>query len=141
MPITPQFQLSQSATHVTVEIRVPHVRVNVDSVEIVVENSTVHFSSPPYLLMLTFPAPLLEDAEQECAKYDPLKEGGTIILKLAKQEPAMWPDLDLMGALLTPKTPTRAVPSIQVMSESLSQDDKHEDSVYTGTREPFRYSE
>ena len=104
MPLTPHFELSQTITHVTVDIRVPHVRVSVDSVEIMVDDATLHFSSPPYLLVLTFPAALV-DTEEESAKYDPVKNGGMVSVTLAKQEPAMWPDLDLMGALMAPKQP------------------------------------
>jgi len=138
MPITPHFQLSQTLAHVIVEIRVPHVRVSVDSVEILVEDCCLHFSSPPYLLVLTFPYSLLEDAEQECAKYDPCKEGGTITLKLIKKEAVMWPDLDLMGALLTPKKTAGKRAGIEIMSESsLVEEDETESDTEECNNDPL----
>ncbi|KAI2493344.1 SHQ1 protein [Fragilaria crotonensis] len=119
MPITPQFHLSQTPSHVSIEIRVPHVRVSVDSVEVLVEGDTLHFSSPPYLLILTFPGQFAETDSSESAKYDPSREGGMIFMDLKKQEPELWPDLDLLGNLMRPKgppsfgTPMRA----QIVSE------------------------
>ena len=131
MPITPHFVLSQSLTHVTVDIRVPHVRVSVQSVQVVVDGPSLHFSSSPYLLVLTFPAPLVGD-ESECATYDPSRDGGTITLKLMKQEPAIWPDLDLMGALLTPKKTRTRGAAIEILDESTlpqtDDDSKNEES-------------
>ena len=106
-------------THVAVDIRVPHVRVSVDSTEVVVDGSCLHFSSAPYLLVLTFPAPLLDNDVEGCATYDPSKNGGTISLKLTKEEPGMWPDLDLMGSLLTPRKSTRTA-GIEILDESSS---------------------
>jgi protein SHQ1 len=118
MPLTPHFELSQTTTHVTVDIRVPHVRVSVDSVEIIVDQSTLHFSSPPYLLVLTFPAALV-DNEEESAKYDPVKNGGMVSVTLTKQEPAIWPDLDLMGTLMAPKQPkSNQRGGIEILDES-----------------------
>lgn len=135
MPITPHFELSQSLTHVIVEIRVPHVRVSVDSVEIVVDDCTLHFSSPPYLLVLTFPAAIVDNSEG-AAKYDPSRNGGMITLNIQKKEAAMWPGLDLMGALMTPKknnSGTRAVPGIELLHEEQddnadTQDDDQQDN-------------
>jgi protein SHQ1 len=103
MPITPHFHLSQSLTHVVVEIRVPHIRVSVDTVEILVEDDTLHFSSPPYLLVLKFPADFANLESNETAKFDPSREGGMIILELTKLEPDLWPNLDLLAKLLRPK--------------------------------------
>lgn len=124
--ITPHFELSQTTTHVTVEIRVPHVRVSIESVEIVVETSTLHFSSPPYLLVLTFPAALVDNTEGECATYDPCKNGGTIFISLVKQEPAAWPDLDLMGALMAPRIKTTRQGAIEILDESVHAEEEQE---------------
>ena len=132
MPITPHFHLSQTFTHVGLEIRVPHVRVTVDSVEVLVEDDTLHFSSPPYLLILTFPAPLAETDCSETAKYDPSRDGGMISIELKKKQPELWPDLDLLGRLMRPKGPPMVVPgskplSVQVLSDErfagLEEDD------------------
>jgi protein SHQ1 len=103
MPITPHFSLSQSITHVVVEIRVTHIRVSIDTVEVLVDDATLHFSSPPYLLVLKFPANFANLESNETAKYDPSREGGMIILELTKLEPDIWPNLDLLGKLLRPK--------------------------------------
>jgi SHQ1 protein len=57
MPITPLFALFQTDTHVTVEIRVPHIRVSRESlqVELSDDNSVLHFASLPiYTLRLDF---------------------------------------------------------------------------------------
>lgn len=106
MPITPQFCLSQELKEVIVEIRVPHVRVSVQSLEVVVEGPVLHFSSPPYLLVLTFPASLRDDENHEgCATFDPSNQGGMVTLRLFKAIPSLWPNLDLVGALVAPKQP------------------------------------
>jgi len=39
MPITPKFELSQTPTHVVVDVRVPHVRVSPDAVQVVLTAS------------------------------------------------------------------------------------------------------
>jgi protein SHQ1 len=139
MPITPHFHLSQTLTHVSVEIRVPHVRVTVDSVEVLVEDDTFHFSSPPYLLILTFPAPLAETDCSETAKYDPSREGGMISIQLKKKEPDLWPDFDLLGRLMRPKgtaasTLSAVKPlSVQVLSDEsfvgVDEDDDDDESL------------
>jgi SHQ1 protein len=57
MPITPVFALFQTDTHVTIEIRVPHIRVSRESlqVELSDDNSVLHFASLPiYTLRLDF---------------------------------------------------------------------------------------
>lgn len=130
MPITPHFELSQSLTHVTVEIRVPHVRVSVDSVEIVVDKNSLHFYSSPYLLVLNFPHSLVDNEEKEgVAKYDPCREGGMIILSIPKKEPAIWPDLDLMGALMAPKKPNgRTRGGIEILNESSVDNGEQDDN-------------
>ena len=117
MPITPQFNLSQTLSHVSIEIRVPHVRVSIDSVEVLVEGDTFHFSSPPYLLVLNFPAQFAETDSSESAKYDPSRDGGMIFLDLKKQEPELWADLDLLGKLMRPKGPSLGPLRAQVLSE------------------------
>ena len=124
MPITPQFNLAQTLTHVSIEIRVPHVRVSIDSVEVLVEGDTFHFSSPPYLLVLNFPGQFAETDSSESAKYDPSREGGLILLDLKKEEPELWADLDLLGNLMRPKAPSSYVTPLraQVLSEERYED-------------------
>ena len=130
MPITPHFHLSQTLTHVGVEIRVPHVRVSVESVEVLVDREKLHFSSPPYLLILQFPAPFAETDASESAKYDPSRDGGVITLDLKKQEPELWPDLDLLGQLMRPKMPSSHKPlRAEVVSEERNEADNQEETI------------
>ena len=98
MPLTPRFQLSQTPSHVLVTVQAPHVRVNKESVQVVVtDDSVLHFASPPYLLKLDFaPRAFAEAADEGCATYD----GSQIMLKLRKQVPGDWENLDLLGQLV-----------------------------------------
>ncbi|CAB9523340.1 Protein SHQ1 homolog [Seminavis robusta] len=107
MPITPHFEISQTDDHVMIDILVPHVRVSHESLQVVLsdENKCLHFASPPYLLLLTFQHAFQENAEDACAQYDPLRSYGRIVLKLAKLEAGIyWEDLDMVGALMKPRT-------------------------------------
>jgi SHQ1 protein len=57
MPITPHFTIAQTLTHIELDIRVPHVRVTPESIQVVlVDNAILHFAAPPYLLILNFAA-------------------------------------------------------------------------------------
>ena len=131
MPITPHFDLSQTESHVTIEIRVPHVRVSVDSVEVLVDGSTFHFSSAPYLLVLDFPAPLRDasdDDDANTAKYDPVREGGMITVELVKLEAAMWDDLDMIGKLMRSKKSSQPV-RVTILSEESNADPDENDEA------------
>jgi protein SHQ1 len=105
MPITPHFLLTQTPTHVQLEIRVPHVRVSAESIQVVVDDEQVlHFSSPPYLLILHFaPRCFHESAAESCATYEPTIADGTIRLALQKDRPGEWENLDLLGHLTRPR--------------------------------------
>jgi len=106
MPITPHFELSQTDDHVIIRIRVPHVRVSFESVQVVLtdENRCLHFASQPYLLVLTFSNAFEENADEACAQYDPFQDHGRIVLRLAKASPGLWwDDLDMVGALVKPR--------------------------------------
>ena len=132
MPLTPQFKLSQTLTHVNLEISVPHVRVSIDSVEVLVEEDTLHFSSPPYLLILKFPSQFAPSDTGESAQYDPSREGGMIFLELKKYHPELWSDLDLLGKLMQPRkssvgTPFRAHVLSEESFESAIENDNIED--------------
>ena len=100
MPITPHFSLTQTDTHIELNIRVPHVRVTAESIQVVVDDDqVVHFSAPPcYLLQLHFgPHRFHPTAAEACAKYEPTIENGTIFLSLKKEQPGVWENLDLLG--------------------------------------------
>lgn len=116
MPITPHFHLSQTDTHVELRIRVPHVRVTAESIQVVVdchddnneEDSTVHFSSPPYLLVLQFaPYKFHATAAEACARYEPTVDQGTVFLSLRKETAGVtWSNLDLLGQWTKPQNRT-----------------------------------
>ena len=104
MPITPHFDLSQTATHICLHISVPHVRVSPESIQVVLDHheNVLHFSSSPYLLLLDFGPSCCFDpaAAESCAKYEPTIKHGTIVLELLKATPGVeWPHLDLLGRL------------------------------------------
>lgn len=122
MPIIPRFDLTQTLTHIIVTIRVPHVRVSPDQVQVVLtdENTVLHFASPPYLLVINFAVPRTttsitaqtttpnneqqqrfhESAEESCARYEPTIENGIITLELRKETPGIWENLDLLGRMV-----------------------------------------
>ncbi|KAL9188441.1 hypothetical protein ACHAXT_006819 [Thalassiosira profunda] len=68
MPLVPRYALSQTPTHVALELSIPHVRVSTSTLELVVVDGTdLHLHAPPtYLLKLTFPGRVVgEDAVEE----------------------------------------------------------------------------
>lgn len=127
MPITPHFHLTQTVSHVHLDIRVPHIRVSKDTIEVLVDENTVHFSNPPYLLLLDFPGPFAFEAEGESAKYDPTREGGMVTLELKKQQPEYWKDLDLIGQLVKPKK-NATILRAQIISQENSSDKQVEEN-------------
>mmetsp|Transcript_19677 Transcript_19677/g.29197 ORF Transcript_19677/g.29197 Transcript_19677/m.29197 type:complete len:536 (-) Transcript_19677:64-1671(-) len=125
MPITPHFHLSQTISHVTIEIKVPHIRVSAETIEVFVDGRTVHFSNPPYLLLLDFPD--LFEAEGETAKYDPTCEGGMVTIELKKHQPEYWKDLDLIGQLMKPRK-NASILRAQIISKESGLDSTVEDN-------------
>lgn len=112
MPITPRFHLSQTTTHLIITIHIPHIRVSASTLEIIVDKDEFHFYSSPYLLHLNFNSNNndnrnLVDDESICkeakAMYDPLKENGTLVVNIWKEEEGIWDDLDLLGRLMMNK--------------------------------------
>jgi len=57
MPIIPRYNLSQTSTHVNIEVSIPHVRVSTATLDLVIVDGTeIHLYAPPtYLLKLTLP--------------------------------------------------------------------------------------
>ena len=103
MPITPHFKLSQSSTQLVVTIRIPHIRVSASTIEVVVDGTEFHFFSSPYLLHLSFPHNLLDDAEtcrEAKATYDPSDKNGTLTVTIWKEEEGIWDNLDLLSNLV-----------------------------------------
>ena len=103
MPITPRFKLSQTSTHLTIVIHIPHIRVSVSTIETLVEGADFHFHSSPYLLFLSFPGKLLDDAEtcrEAKAIYDPSDQNGVLTVVVWKEDEGIWKDLDLLGNLV-----------------------------------------
>eukprot|EP00536_Pseudo-nitzschia_multiseries_P018748 jgi/Psemu1/57156/gm1.57156_g len=100
MPLTPRFSLTQSPTHVYVEISVPSFRLAAGEdggMEVVLtgeRNSEFHFYAKPYLLKLNFfPNGFVDDEEEEAkgstagskssARYDPSEQ--TVVVPLRKK--------------------------------------------------------
>ena len=105
MPITPRFVLSQTDEVLTVTIRTPHVRVSASTLEVVIDDDAFHFYSPPYLLRLTLPGRLVDDAEsgrEAKATYDPSRDNGTVTVTIykAQEDVGQWDGLDLVGRLM-----------------------------------------
>ena len=68
MPILPRYNLTQTATHLTVEVSIPHVRVSTATLDLVIVDGTeLHLYAPPtYLLKLNLPGRVVsEDAVEE----------------------------------------------------------------------------
>ncbi|KAL3803046.1 hypothetical protein ACHAW5_006870 [Stephanodiscus triporus] len=68
MPIIPRYNLAQTATHLTVEVSIPHVRVSMSTLDLVIVDGTeLHLYAPPtYLLRLNLPGRVVdEDAVEE----------------------------------------------------------------------------
>lgn len=105
MPIKPQFAITQTDTHINLEIRVPHVRVTSESVQVAItDDSVLHFASPPYLLVLEFaPQEFHETADESCATYEPTIRNGVIQLLLKKKKKGQWENLDLLGRMVPNK--------------------------------------
>lgn len=103
MPITPNFTIDQTDTHVLLEISVPHIRVCDLQVVLTDDNTVLHFASVPpiYLLVLSFaPHSFQEEEDEACnAKFDPMLRNGTVRLELRKKSPGQWENLDLGGRL------------------------------------------
>ncbi|GKY97370.1 hypothetical protein MPSEU_000695400 [Mayamaea pseudoterrestris] len=137
MPITPQFTLSQTDSHIILDISVPHVRVNLDSMHLALSeaNHRLHWACPPYLLILNFERALAETAAEQAeaeseaaamaaaaATFHPMIQNGTLRLMLAKAQPNLtWTDLDLLGKLMPIKQDARQTTSQwiqQVVKES-----------------------
>lgn len=103
MPIKPHFKLSQSLSQLVIIIRVPHIRVSASTIEIDVDGSEFHFFSSPYLLHLSFPDRLIDDAEnckEAKASYDPYDQNGTLTVTIWKEEEKHWENLDLLSNLI-----------------------------------------
>lgn len=65
MPITPRYRLTQTPTHVSIHVSIPHVRVSPKTLELIVDGCELHLYAPPtYLLKLVLPADVVD--EQLC---------------------------------------------------------------------------
>ena len=75
MPITPRYHLSQTHSHVSIHVAIPHVRVSHKTLELIVEGTEVNLYAPPtYLLKLTLPAEVVDEYLHERS----LDKGGII---------------------------------------------------------------
>jgi len=84
MPITPRYSLTQTSTHLHIEISIPHVRVSTSTIELrVLDGTEVNVYAPPtYLLRLKLPDRVIdEDAVEDnlsCSAIglSPIREEG-----------------------------------------------------------------
>ena len=68
MPITPRYSLTQTTSHLQIEVSIPHVRVSTSTLELrIVDGTEVNLYAPPtYLLRLTLPGRVIdEDAVED----------------------------------------------------------------------------
>ena len=93
--ITPRFELSQTASELTVTVHAKYVRSQ--AVSILVASDVLHFHAHPYFLRLSFPHSV-QDAEDPPATYD--ADTGMLNVTLAKCEEKLWADLDLLSKFL-----------------------------------------
>jgi len=126
MPITPRFKISQTDAQIIIAIHIPHIRVSASTLDILVDGCDFHFHSSPYLLYLSFPGRLLDDAEtlrEAKASYDPSNQNGVVTVTIFKADEGFWKDLDLLGNLMNRNGPVPAsdgIPreKIQVLASS-----------------------
>ena len=76
MPIIPRYNLSQTSTHVSIEVSIPHVRVSTSTLDLVIVDGTeIHLYAPPtYLLKLTLPNRVISEDDVD----DSLARAATI---------------------------------------------------------------
>ena len=118
MPLTPRFDIKQNSTEVWIHVHVPNIRINNDSMEILLtDNCTLHFYASPYLLKLNFSPNEFIDTDAEdgvvSAQYDPSQQKVKIPLQKKHPSDDPWPNLELTGRLLEPtEIPTKWLHSV-----------------------------
>jgi protein SHQ1 len=123
--ITPRFSCSQNDRSVIVSAYCPAVRAS--EIEIHVDDTLLSLHVAPYFLRLSFPASILED-DQSSAVYDPASGYLTLTLtKLNRGE--NFPDLDLLGKLLSPPPPAAQSTPRNATIEVLSSQDTSGNTV------------
>lgn len=81
MPIIPHYNLSQTVTHVYINVNVPHVRVSPKTLELIVDESEVHLYAPPtYLLKLVLPDKVVDENLYE-RSLDPITNNPGLVIK------------------------------------------------------------
>jgi protein SHQ1 len=119
MPLTPRFVLSQKPSEVIVTVFVPTVRIT--NIEVLLEDSTLHFYASPYLLKLNFaPHEFATDAQGiVSAQYNPSNQ--TVEIPLVKAQPNVeWPHLELTARLLQPQEiPKKWLHSVEKTNEEI----------------------
>ena len=127
MPITPRFKIKQTETKLEIIIHLPHIRVSASTLDMLVDGYDFHFHSSPYLLYLSFPGRMVDDAEtlrEAKATYDPSNQNGVLTVSIFKEDEGYWKDLDLLGNLVNNGSsgdfPSQTAPreKIQVMDSS-----------------------
>lgn len=113
------------------KISVPHFRVSNDNIQVVItDESVLHFSSSPYLLVLNFaPHCFAEQADEACAKYEISTKELVLRLKKAKEDD-IWENLHLLGKLVAPKgQQTTSEPWLQKVVSSIEDNNNGNDDI------------
>ncbi len=77
MPIIPRYALSQTLTHVHIEVCIPHVRVSTSTLELVIDDKELHLYAPPaYLLKLILPQRVVDEDLVEESLANAVTGGG-----------------------------------------------------------------
>eukprot|EP01082_Thalassiosira_pseudonana_P004925 g4521.t1 g4521 contig15:1196506-1198417(-) len=77
MPIIPRYTLSQTLTHVHIEVCIPHVRVSTSTLELVIDDKELHLYAPPaYLLKLILPQRVVDEDLVEESLANAVTGGG-----------------------------------------------------------------
>lgn len=124
--LTPFFSVSQTDCEVIIVIHAPYAHLS--ETEIYATSTDFFFYSSPYFLRLHFKNDLKED-DSPRTEFDADK--GEFTVQLCKGIPGThFPDLDLLGTLLTPKNKRHQLkPEIQVVKEEGIKDESGSGAV------------
>ena len=110
--LTPKFKLDQNDEFVFVTIDCPYIKAS--EVQIDISGNEMRFYCNPYFLKLNFPGSVIENGSEQ-SSYD--ISAGKVELKIPKEEPGEFKDLDLLTKLMDVKLKnTPNLPLIEVLN-------------------------
>lgn len=121
--ITPTFSTTQTSRSITLSIRAPHSRPR--DIDYTADKNDFHFHSSPYLLHIHFPHPVsLHPQDDPTVEPPPSSydiETGIATITLHKFPPyPHFANLDMLSALLVSRTAERKIPTIEVVSTTVT---------------------